>query len=86
MEKQLLEIYLYLVLGIIYGVLLFNSFKKLFKFEDKGQIIRNFIAILFLIIGYTIAIFTRKVWFIVFPIILMIALLINKNDTLGKYK
>lgn len=86
MEKQLLEIYLYLVLGIIYGVLLFNSFKKLFKFEDKGQIIRNFIAILFLIIGYTIAIFTRKVWFIIFPIILMIALLINKNDTLGKYK
>lgn len=86
MEKQLIEIYLYLVLGIIYGVLLFNSFKKLFKFEDKGQIIRNFIAILFLIIEYTIAIFTRKVWFIVFPIILMIALLINKNDTLGKYK
>ncbi len=73
-----------LVFGFIYGGLAYVGLQKVFKFEfNNTGIMATGVGVFF--IGYLFALFTSNIWFIVFPVVILLALALKAKEVINKH-
>lgn len=76
---------MYMVLGAIYGELLYLGLQKIFKFKEDHSSSNIIKGILTFAIGYGFAMITNKVWFIALPVVIIVALGFKFSEKLVRH-
>ena len=72
-----------LVFGVIYGGLTYLGLQKILNFKLNNSCAITTGIVIFLI-GYLFALFTSDIWFIIFPVIILLALALKVREVVIK--